>query len=286
MSTSFDKPIFIIGAARSGTTMLGEILSRHPQVAYWLEPKYIWRFGQASAKHDIRTGENLDPKVKRYIRESFSRYLQKSGKTRFVEKTPSNVFRIEFIKEIFPEGRFVYILRDGRDVVLSAEKKWMSPPDSSALMRRLRKMEIPFSEFLLYIGSILRDVPGRILFPKRGLLWGPQFEGIRDYRRDHSVLETCAMQWLKSIEAAESGFENLSKDKVFTLRYEALIENPEHEIERLLDFCELSPIINMYDFTRKIKPGKKVYSETEVEKITQIYPIIGRKLEELGYYEK
>ena len=43
MDRPFRRPVVILGAARSGTTLLGELLSRVPEVAYWVEPKSLWR---------------------------------------------------------------------------------------------------------------------------------------------------------------------------------------------------------------------------------------------------
>ena len=158
---TLDRPIIILGAARSGTTLLAELLSTHPDVAYWVEPKYIWRYGDPGAKSDVRLASAATPGVKRYIRKSFERFLGKSGKSRFMEKTPSNCFRVEFAHSVLPEARFVCLYRDGRDVAMSAAKKWTSPPERSALKRRLLSMEIPMRDLPYYSTDFARDVIAR-----------------------------------------------------------------------------------------------------------------------------
>lgn len=278
-----DRPVFIIGAARSGTTMLGEILALHPDVAYWLEPKYIWRYGAAASRTDVRTAEEVSEDIRNYITNSFSSFLDVEKKSRFVEKTPSNVFRIPFIYELFPNGRFIHLLRDGRDVALSAEIKWTSRPDRTALYRRLIKMEIPLKDLMHYGRNFLRDVFGRIFFPGRGMIWGPHFEGIDAFRKTHSVLETCAQQWLLSVEACQKEFSKLPMENVFTLKYEDFLENPSSQLIQILKFCELDQEAlehMLKDFEPK---AKKIYTLEEKAKIERINHIIADKLIELDY---
>jgi hypothetical protein len=61
------------------------------------------------------------------LHEFFRRTLQMSGKTRWLEKTPGNVFAFSPIREIFPTARFVHIVRDGRDAVASLARRGFSP---------------------------------------------------------------------------------------------------------------------------------------------------------------
>ena len=159
MKSEFYKPVFIIGGVRSGTSILGDILQQQSEVAYWLEPKYIWKYRKAAADNDIRGSEDATTHIKEYIRGRFYKYMDLHGASRFMEKTPSNVFRVPFIHEIFPNGLFIRLIRNGHDTILSTYKKWTTPIDRTAVTRRLRSNEIPLRDIpcLLYTSPSPRD---------------------------------------------------------------------------------------------------------------------------------
>ena len=236
---NIEEPIFIIGAARSGTTLLGEILSTHPEVAYWVEPKYIWRYGGARADSDVRQPDEATPRVCRYIRRKFAEFLEESGKSRFLEKTPSNCFRVEFMRKVFPNGKFIFLYRDGRDVARSAMKKWTSPPERSALVRRLRSMEIPMRDLPYYATDFFRDVIARQFHAQGAYIWGPFFPGIRETRATHTLAETCAIQWRESVRAMLEAEATVPEDQIIKVHYEDLVAEPGVTLNKIIDFGEL-----------------------------------------------
>jgi len=279
-----NKPIFIIGAARSGTTMLGEIMENHPDLAYWLEPKYIWKYGNPNTKSDVRYGNEVTPDIRNYIVNKFGKHLKKNRKKRFLDKTPSNTFRVGFIHKIFPDAMFVNIIRNGNDVTLSAEKKWTSPPDQTALWRRLTSNEIPLKDLFYYGSAFIRDVVARTFFPSKGYIWGPSYPGMSEYRKKHSILESCAMQWKESLRYSSSDFIKIPQKQKYTVRYEELIETPSVAISNILDFLELEHY-DLPDIANKhvVKTRKENYSESEIKKLGIINPIIKEMQKTLGY---
>jgi Sulfotransferase family len=280
------NPIFIVGAARSGTTILAEILAHHPEVAYWVEPKYIWRYRDAGARSDVRPPEAATPKVKSYIRRKFEDFLEKSGKSRFMEKTPSNCFRMAFMREVFPEAKFVVIYRDGRDVTLSAAKKWTSKPDPTALRRRLRSMEIPGRDLPFYAFDFVRDVIARQWHAKGGYVWGPLFSGIKEVRAEHTVEETCAIQWRESVKAIKGDLMHFPEDAYITIHYEKFIQNPSEVIGDVLYFCGLQNELGVLeeaedrvsDYLRTPRTP-----EEDSELMQRVQSLIFNELNDLGY---
>lgn len=250
-----DRPICIIGAARSGTTLLAEILERHPDVAYWVEPKYVWRYRDPRASDDVRRRSDATPAVTRYIRGRFARFAAERGKPRFMEKTPSNCYRIPFVDAVLPDARYVHILRDGRDVTRSAIRKWTSPPDPSALKRRLTSFEVPLRDLPFYGVDALRDMLGRQVLPERAFVWGPQFPGIRAVRDEQGPEVACALQWRTSVEAALEGLAEVPPERQTTLRFEDLVSDPEAHVKSLLDFLQLDPSETVLSYARaEVRP--------------------------------
>lgn len=125
------KPIFIVGAPRSGTTLLRSLIDKHSKIC--LPP---WETGLFDRLSDFTTGDFERPSgveanfcpLKReriidWIRQSadalMAELTRSTNKKRWGEKTPSHVFHIDLIREVYPESQFIHIIRNGRDVVKS-----------------------------------------------------------------------------------------------------------------------------------------------------------------------
>lgn len=70
----------------------------------------------------------------------FTHYARKEGKRRWAEKTPNNIFCARRFLEFYPEGRFIHMLRNGRDVCLSLIDRRNTPP-AVALTRWILSIE-------------------------------------------------------------------------------------------------------------------------------------------------
>lgn len=279
------KPIIIIGAARSGTTMLGEILSQHEDVAYWVEPKYIWKYARPDINNDIRSAADATAGVSGYIKRKFDKFLKDTGRKRFMEKTPSNCFRISFIEAVFPDALYVNILRDGRDVSLSAYEKWTKRHDTTAYSRRLNSGDVPLRDFPFYMLHFFRQYLGQKLWPEKLKHWGPVTEDISKYIGS-SVEEACAYQWRQSTEYSINELANISADKVLTIKYEEFLKEPEIYLEKIFEHCELDKSEAVIKYAKRvIRPGN--YSKWERPQhqkfLQKISHIVDPLLERLGY---
>lgn len=283
-----DRPIIIIGAARSGTTLLGDILSRHPDVAYWVEPKYIWRYGNPTARTDERPAEEATPAVKRYIRSTFASFVGRREGNRFMEKTPTNCFRVPFVQEIFPDARFVHLIRDGRDVAFSARAKWTSPPKKEALWRRLTSFEIPLRDAPYYAVDFLRDVIGRQVRPDQGYLWGPHVQGLRAIRDQHGILYACAVQWRESVRAAREGLATVPASQQCTACFESLVTEPEDVVSRLLQFLGLprNDAVIAHAIETVDASASARWKQRNAQELAPVQPVVKDMLNQLGYRAK
>jgi len=104
----------VIGAARSGTSILGELIAVHPHVKYIFEAHSIWELAGLGVNDSHRlTEESATLQVRTQIRRWFEGQAKHGGLV--VEKNPRNVLRVSFIQQVFPEAKIIHIVRDGRD---------------------------------------------------------------------------------------------------------------------------------------------------------------------------
>lgn len=233
------NPIFIIGSARSGTTMLGDILSKHPDIAYWVEPKYIWNYRNPNLNNDIRNESEATEPVIKFIQKTFLKHQIIKGKNRFMEKTPSNCFKIPFIDKVYPNALYINIIRDGRDVCLSAYKKWTEKHEKSAYLRRLNIKEYPLIDLPNYFFDFLIQFCENFLPQKNSRKWGPITPNIITYR-NKSIIEACAFQWRESVEVSINNLNNLNKERVFNIKYEEFIKEPQVILSKIFHFASLN----------------------------------------------
>ena len=111
------RPVVIIGAPRSGTNMLRDVLCRVPGLGTWPcdEINYIWRHGNVRYSSDEFTVDMARPIVRRSIQRRFAEQ-QKLHRV-VVEKTCANSLRVPFVDKVIPQARYVFIVRDGIDAV-------------------------------------------------------------------------------------------------------------------------------------------------------------------------
>jgi hypothetical protein len=164
-------PVFIVGMNGSGTTMLLDCLDSHPNLfgfnretrllPYLITslPKYgdlrrddnFRRFWQAVANiPTIRLANNgvapeLPPDWRERERSAagaidgvFSGFALQAGKRRWCEKTPMHALHIRRFAELFPQARFVHIVRDGRACAHSFHRRWHYTPERT--MYRWKKV--------------------------------------------------------------------------------------------------------------------------------------------------
>lgn len=126
-SSFHEEPIFIGGCGRSGTTLLLSMLSAHPDI--FAVPRELGLFNHT---HRDEQGDLVVDRIDRLYRTFLLNRIPREA-TRWCEKSPSNIHHFDEIDE-YCEGKFKFIevLRDGRDVVLSQhptapERYWVDP---------------------------------------------------------------------------------------------------------------------------------------------------------------
>lgn len=127
------KITFITGCARSGTSILGELISAHPEVNYVYEEKVWKKITNVRDGSHVVSIKDITPQKKAKLRSWMACY--KKGNKMIVEKNPRHIVRLPLLKSIFPEAKIIHIVRDGRDVSCSLKnglcgKTWahVKPP--------------------------------------------------------------------------------------------------------------------------------------------------------------
>lgn len=207
------KPAFLMGCARSGTSILGEALAEHPRIAYLFEASAIWNDLVPDRPDHRLTAADASPEVARAIYRALA---DAAGAPRDVllEKNPKHVIRIPFLDALFPHAKFVHIIRDGRDTAASLMFRNRGP--------RWGHLEIPGWRDLL------------AAYPEKNHI-------------------RCAHQWREAVSIARADARSLDPGRYREVRYEDLIADPRGTIARLIEFLELEPDPAVEAFLEKIQ---------------------------------
>ena len=232
-------PVIVIGAGRSGTNMLRDMLTQLPGFGTWPcdEINYIWRHGNRAFPTDEFSVEMARPEVVQYIRRAFDRLAARENLGHVVEKTCANSLRVGFVHRVVPEARFIHIVRDGRDVAASAAQRWTAPLDVPYLLRKARF--VPPSDLPYYGGRYLLNRVARLRSSEKKLAtWGPRFERMQEVLATQELPVACALQWQRCVEAADAQLAALPSEQVIQVRYESFVTDPAPELDRIVRFLE------------------------------------------------
>ena len=270
------KPIFILGTGRSGTTILGIVLSMHREVGYLNEPKAMWHliyphediignYSQAAAKYRL-TSEDVTDEMRQCAARLFGAYLTATRSERLVDKYPELIFRIDFVRALFPDARFIFLVRNGWDtcrsiatwsenlgVQVNSEKHdWWGVEDRKwkLLVEQLVETEPAFSEIA---------------------------NEIKHFERH---LDRAAIEWIITMREG-LGLMQTSSDCMHLIRFEDLTLAPDKTLGALCDFCELPTDSTFREYARQTLhpvPARKPFDVHP-----KIAPIFRDTMEKLGY---
>lgn len=248
---SSDKTAFLVGAGRSGTTLLYKLLSLHPKVAYisnyehrasWLPAGLMSRllanqieaklgawFDQSSNAYFInrplrkkffptpvegesiytRCGMPLFPQDNYYPEEKtavcmqriFDRIRSRVRAEIMLSKRTANNRRIPILNSIFPDAKYVHLIRDGREVADSLSKvEWWS----------------------------------------NHIVWWSGRTAAEMEQSGEARITICAKNWAMELKEIYSGLSTIQTDRILDVRYELLLAKPVDQLASILAFLGLA----------------------------------------------
>jgi hypothetical protein len=276
-----DPHLFIVGCARSGTTLLHRIVDAHPEIAitsemHWIShyvnffknqnrlvtPEVVSeltghkRFAQFEIPREqfeglLGSGEPVPYPT--FLNRVFGLYGKVKNKPLVGNKTPAYVRSIPTFHALFPEARFVHIIRDGRDVCLS------------------------------------------ILNWKKGERTAGRFA-----TWEEDPVSTTALWWKWNVTLGREDGAPLGSDLYHEVRYEALVSEPAKECEKLCSFLDLpydDAMLRFHEGRERTQPSldaKKAWrpvtsglrdwrSQMPAGDVERFEAAVGNLLDELGY---
>jgi len=260
------RPIFIVGCGRSGTTILGDTLAVHTSVTYLNEYRQLWANAYPAtdvwSKSARERAGRLDltesactPQQNRRLTTNFYCETFATGRPRLVEKLPINSFRLPFIDAVFPDALFVHLLRNGLEVARSIERmpiesQWYGHDD--------------------YKWKLLEEYAGR---SERY----HDLPALCDTARRRGLLE-----WRLSVETAVEFLDALPAERHISLTYEELLDRPVEVVRRIEEFSGLAPSKTVHSFAtanlQRRSPKIEVTHLSDVEE-----RLAGDLMRRLGY---
>lgn len=214
----FDRPVFLLSAPRSGSTLLLKTMAQAPG-AFTIGGESHALIETIPGLHPFDRGwssnrleaADATPAIARELRHRFTATLHDRdgtparGTVRMVEKTPKNSLRVPFFDAIFPDALFVYLYRDVRQTLSSMIEAW-----SSGLFRTYPRLPhwpgMPWSLLL---------VPG----------W-QQMRGL-------PLPEIVARQWATVTTMLLDDLDRLPRDRRMALAYDELLAEPRPTMDVL-----------------------------------------------------
>ncbi len=254
---------FILGHARSGTTLLMRLARLHPEVHCNYQAHFFTRKPLLKSLVDSSEieewltrksnrwnhGRDLSPLVLRAAADFImERDAVREGKSIVGDKSPSSVIHGQVVRDmhsLYPDAKIVNIVRDGRDVLISErfrnfveESKFLNSEDKR-IVEELRKDQTPFTN-----GT-------RSIFTE-------------------TFIRNIASRWVNDLTESDAEAQRLYGRQYHSLRYEDLLDRPFDEMTKLWKFLGVKKINRSLEKTIKAEMSSNPDEEWQAKRNEEI----------------
>ncbi len=241
-----DQLFFVIGASRSGTTLLQVMISSHPDIIIAHETRFynirrsnLGRWGELHDQENFRHAieftlnfsqiRDLDINVDKVSEQCLAskpswetiflailtNLAEKYHATRVGEKTPSHIHSLGLLKDRFPNAKFIHIVRDPRAVISSQTK-------------------------------------------------------LPHYKKEYYNIVGLCKNWHSKINCHRKYSDLIGPERYTAVKYEDLVANPEMALRTICDFINIEFSSKMLEYHKRDFPGfnlRKVHMQNTLKPV-------------------
>lgn len=276
LKLEIDRPLFIVGCGRSGTTLLYDMLAPHPELAWFSnftqrvprapqlallsrahalgplrasrlkavprprEGHAIWDSVRRLQPGDngVLCAEDATPGEIAAMRRVVAAHVRWQGRSRFMNKNTRNTRRVGYLDAAFPDAFFVHVVRDPRATIAS----------------------------LLRV-AFWSDLP---------IWWADDRTPSELVRAGWDPVRLGGDFWRREVEQVGRDLALLDPSRSTTVAYEKIVQNPSREVGRVLELAELAPddrffrTLEEHQATSRNAKFEKDLNASQIELIEQI----------------
>jgi len=230
--SSPNRPIFVLGVGRSGTTLLGRLLAVHPDVGFLNEPKAMWHFidpvedvsgfyNRSATAYLRRSPTDVTPGMRARANQLYGYYQRLTRSQRVVDKYCELSYRRDYLRALFPDCVLIAIVRRPQAVVRSIEQ-WSAVHGSQSE----DWWGVDGRKWEVLQATLLADQPDADLL-------------VRMAKAARGDADRALIEWVVGMR--ELVMDQHGAELDLLVRYEDLVSDPVAQMARILGAARLSP---------------------------------------------